>query len=291
MTILLFSVVLFYSRLRWIQFWIWIELNQLFFLFFIRLFFLTKIETIIKYFIIQRITSIILIIALILFKNDFFILIVLFLKLGLIPLHSWILNMIKSMELFSYFVLLTIQKIQLLLVFLLVIKTYSSQFSIILIILFSYTIIIKETFGKKFFFFSSMNFFFLFVLLSYFSLSLRFSFWLCYSFFFFFLLSSFLISNFTFFLFKNKILISLLLLVIIGFPPFPIFFFKINIINFFFKDILWTISLFLIGVVFFSLYIYIRVIFSSFLLVFKKTSLNKKMGYFKAGLITRILFL
>jgi len=157
--ILLFSEILFYSRLRWIQFWVWIELNQLFFLFFISLFFLTKIETIIKYFIIQRITSIIMIIMLVLTKNDFFILGVLFLKLGLIPLHSWILNIVKSIEIFSYFVLLTVQKIQLLLIFLFLIKTYLNQLLILLIILSSYIIIIKETFGKKFFFFFFYKFF------------------------------------------------------------------------------------------------------------------------------------
>jgi len=223
--ILLFSVILFYSRLRWIQFWVWIELNQLFFLFFISLFFLTKIETIIKYFIIQRITSIVIIIILVLTKSDLFILRVLFLKLGLIPLHSWILNIVKSIELFSYFTLLTVQKIQLLLIFLFLIKTYLNQFLILLIILSSYLIIIKETFGKKFFFFSSINFLFLFILLGYFSLSLRFFFWLSYLLFFFFLLFTFLLNSFTFFLFKNKIITSLLLLVIIGFPPFPIFFF------------------------------------------------------------------
>jgi len=173
---LLFSVILFYSRLRWIQFWVWIELNQLFFLFFIRLFFLTKIETIIKYFIIQRITSMIIIIILVLTKNDFFILRVLFLKLGLIPFHSWILNIVKSIELFSYFTLLTVQKIQLLLILLFLMKTYLNQFLILLIILSSYIVITKETFGKKFFFFSSINFLFLFILLGYFSLSMRFFF-------------------------------------------------------------------------------------------------------------------
>jgi hypothetical protein len=144
---------------------------------------------------------------------------------------------------------------------------------------------------KSFFFFSSINFFFLFILLSYFSLSIRFFFWVCYLFFFFFLLFTFLINNFTFFLFKNKILVSLLLLVIIGFPPFPIFFFKVNLIRFFFKDMLWAIRLFLIGVVFLSLCIYIRIVFSRFLLTFKKVSINKKMNFIKVRVITSMFFL
>nr|CCI73881.1 NADH dehydrogenase subunit 2 [Longipodacrangonyx sp. 1 MDMBR-2012] len=113
---LVFSVIMIICMNSWFMIWFFIEMNLLFFIPLI----MTKkskysVEAGLKYFFIQTLSSILILIGLLLlFLNldiyNFFFVSGLGIKLGLVPFHQWVVNIVSSMNWSLIWMLLTIQK-------------------------------------------------------------------------------------------------------------------------------------------------------------------------------------
>jgi len=155
-------LLLFISSSNFIQAWITIELNLLFFVFFIKNAFMNNIENIFKYFIVQSLRSL-LILFLILFNfNTSIILMLCIFKLGIFPLHYWAISLIKKLRNYLFFIFLRIQKFQIIIFIVIFIKNAIYSLIFIILITFIYILILKEVSFKIFIFYSSINFTFLF---------------------------------------------------------------------------------------------------------------------------------
>lgn len=111
-----FCIIFSISSISWFNFWIWLEINLISFIAYLinnknKL----TIESSIIYFLIQTIASILLLfsIIIILFINKFYYLIIIsiLIKLGRSPFHYWIPLIIEGLNWIKIFFLLTIQKI------------------------------------------------------------------------------------------------------------------------------------------------------------------------------------
>lgn len=261
-TLIILTIIWFFSRSNWVQLWIILELNILFFINFI----LQNKESeinFIKYFIIQAFTSIIIIFRF-LFKISnisIFVFIFILLKVGIFPFHNWIQLLSKNINKYSYLILITLQKIQIIYLVFLLFKNIVFFLVFSLLILTIYLIILKETFLYLFFLYSSMNFILLCFFICLPSLYFFLNFWILYSILFrLFIKVNVIQYTLTFFWKERKIIV---LLAIMGFPPFPVFFYKIIIITWLFNISLRVSFLFII-LSLFSVVVYRTIVFYIF---------------------------
>ncbi len=232
----------------------------------------------IKYFLLQRICSILFILNWLIYKNIFFIIIILFIKIGLPPFHYWVIDLLKFSSWKIFFYLITIQKLGL---YFILSYFIINKIIIILIILMSIV----------------LRLFIIFIINNIINIIIFSSFihnrWLLRR--LFIRKKLFLIYFILYVFFINilyKILINYNLLIIsqsidsikwwvvwilMGLPPFSLFLIKWSISLFLIK---WSISLFLIFIIttFFILYIYFKFIYLIFL---QKTNFYKKQIFTK----------
>lgn len=273
----MFRVFLVCQRNSCIRLWFSLELNTLAFLFFIK----SKNEVLfypefwVKYYIIQRILSFFLL---------YFLLgwglylelssLILLIKIGFPPFHSWFLDLINSLTFRKFFFLSTWQKIPFFFLYLYIGVEVVLYFVIFFFNLFSLIIIYNNIRLLRFLFFRRINFRLEFLVISK-----------------FFLWSSFLWLRFYFIaLFVIKLEVEaesigvkkisqnlkdliFRFFVLSGFPPFSVFFFKyyliLRISNFSYL----ILGLYLIVSCFF-IFFYLRVILLNFLTNIKKLNLK-----------------
>lgn len=107
------------TRIRsnnWISIWLGLEVSLVAFIPLISVKSKLNSESCLKYYIVQRIRSIILLMGIIITSIniiyiDFFILIRLLIKLGIIPFHNWILSIIEGISYYPLFLIFTIIKL------------------------------------------------------------------------------------------------------------------------------------------------------------------------------------
>lgn len=260
--ILVFTVILFLSRVRWVQMWLIIEINLLVFLWYIN-----RIKDnniiVIKYYLVQALCSLLIVWTFIspvnIWLSGLFMLVLI--KLGVLPFHFWIISLAKLLYKDIYFVLLTVQKLQIIILFIIIVKQrYISIF--IIIMLLCYIIILYEYNSKIFFLFSSISFTILFVLMGLSRIKYSLGLWIAYI---CFLIVFFLFDDIYNLINKQSNMVKLIcLLVLAGFPPFSIFLYKVEIISF-----LWVLNnIFVLLFLLFSLialYVYYKLIFHYFI--------------------------
>ena len=251
---------------NWIIIWIRFELNTLFFLPFLKnSYYLFFSERIIKYFIIQRICSIGLILSWLIFLKNSLIIIFILLKIGLPPFHWWVIDFLKINNWLNFYYLITIQKIRLF-----IISFYFIFEKIIFLMFIILSIIIRRVI---IYFFNNLINILLFSSIihrSWLFSSLFFSFKLWFIYFIFYILILFILvvflknSNYFYFSQWQSSIKWGLFFILIGLPPFSIFIIKWRISIFIIK---WRISIFIIflSISFLSLYIYFKFVYLRFL--------------------------
>jgi len=279
---------MFLSSINWIQAWISIELNIFFFLIIFNYKnFFSKIESIIKYFIIQTFRSLGILFFINRMSNYFFIFILILIKLGFPPFHFWVVNFLKKLEYIQYWIFLTFQKIQMIFFIFFYLNLQTLLFLSFFVFYF-YFLIIKTNDLKIFFFFSSyfLRIFFLLILI--YSLKERVILWIIYS------------ANLTFLIINknlnlvniikiNKIFTIILLISLIGFPPFNIFFIKLNLLNYTININIFLVYILLIIFVY-GIAIYSKMIFYLFITKWSNINFSKKLNYFNQIVVLLILF-
>ncbi len=117
---LLASSILALNSISWFSIWIIIEINLIIFIpILLKKFFIGTREITLKYFIPQTFGSIFILISIIINKNNIvnpiFLVIIfsigIFIKIGLIPFHIWIINIIEKINFNSIIILITWQKL------------------------------------------------------------------------------------------------------------------------------------------------------------------------------------
>ena len=263
---LIFRIFLLISSNRWLLVWFSFEFNILIFIPFLKnKFYLFRTESILKYFVLQRICSILIILIWLIFKKSNLLGLLIFIKIGLPPFHYWVIDFLKINHWLSYFLLITIQKIGLIIILFyfifnkiffyriiflfLLIRILSVLFLSNIIYIIIYSSFIHNCWIINGLFFSIKIFiiyFVFYILISYYLLKL------------FEKINQFYFSQ-LFYSFKWWVI-----WIIIGLPPFSIFLIKWSISIFLIK---WSISIFLI-ILFSSIiiiYIYIKYIYLNFL--------------------------
>lgn len=250
-------------------------------------------EFIIKYFLIQRITSVILVVLCSIYYNLFFFVVVILLKIGIPPFHLWILDILKiETQWNNFFILITFQKYYLFLL----ISTKIQQMVIFIRLLFAFVVffsIVNLIFNNKIIFiiFFSRRVHSVWIIIR---LILSFKIFLLY-----FIIYTSTIKTLTFLINDNNVIttynINNIILwwifwVFMGFPPFSIFIMKWRILVFIMK---WRIPLFLLLIVisFVMLYIYIKFIIINlsikYLIILKKILVKNKYFF----ILTEIILL
>nr|YP_254674.1 NADH dehydrogenase subunit 2 [Leptotrombidium pallidum]BAD99494.1 NADH dehydrogenase subunit 2 [Leptotrombidium pallidum] len=139
-TLILFSPFLVLSLESWLLLWMVIELSSVGFILFMK-----SMEESVIYFLTQTFGSILILYHLVFWKENLLVSfsisslilsIGLFLKMGLIPLHQWFLNIGSKIKKSPFFVLMTIQKVAPLFLFKLFFKSFSFPFFAIMSVVF-----------------------------------------------------------------------------------------------------------------------------------------------------------
>lgn len=150
---LFITLLIFLRSVNWIQAWISIELNIFFFLILFNYKnFFSKIERIVKYFIVQTFRSLGILFLINTTSNYFLIFVLILIKLGFPPFHFWIVNFLKKLEYFQYWIFLTFQKIQIIFFIFSYLNLQNFLFLTFFVFYF-YFLIIKTNDFKIFFFF------------------------------------------------------------------------------------------------------------------------------------------
>jgi NADH:ubiquinone oxidoreductase subunit 2 (subunit N) len=252
---------------NWLILWISFELNTLIFLPLLKTkYYLFITEAIMKYFLLQSVCSITLILGWIIFKNRFFFIVILIVKIGLPPFHWWVIDFLKLNNWTSFFLLITIQKLGLLI---LISYFLNEKFYFLFFILFSIVLSLLNIWFLN-------NIFYLIIFSSIIHNS-----WLLVGIIFsiklfvIYFLSYLILIILLIIIFKNNNLILfnqninswklMLCWILIGLPPFSIFIIKWRISIFIIK---WRISIFIIILItsFLIVYIYIKFIYLCFLI-------------------------
>lgn len=220
-------------------------------------------------------------------SNYFLIFVLILIKLGFPPFHFWIVNFLKKLEYIQYWIFLTFQKVQMIFFIFYYLNLQIFLFFTFFVFYF-YSLIMKTNDFKLFFFFSSYFLRIFFLLIITYSLKERVVLWIVYS------------TNLTFLIFNknlnliniikaNKIFTIILLISLIGFPPFNIFFFKLNLLNY---TVNINIFLFFILLIIFiyGIAIYSKIIFYLFITKWSNLNFSKKLNYLNQLLILMILF-
>lgn len=105
------SILLLIRRTSWIMIWFSLELNTLSFLLLLTIF-REYVNQGVKYFLIQTITTLLLVNR-ILLSITRILPIIIIMKIGLLPFHMWILDLLKEIDLIIIFTLFTFQKLPL----------------------------------------------------------------------------------------------------------------------------------------------------------------------------------
>lgn len=147
MLIYIFSNIIFLSFISPFTFWLWLEFNIIVF---IILTFKNKTEFSIEnsaasffYFLVQRFSSILLLFYLFWQKNfciDFFIVLILFLKSGIVPFHYWVFKLAKQLISVPLVLMLTVQKFPIM-VFFLSYNFYDIYFPLVINLIFSFLLL------------------------------------------------------------------------------------------------------------------------------------------------------
>lgn len=248
-----------FSRCEVFIIWVRLEVNLIAFVFVVsKDLKLSRLDFILKYFLIQRVASIFLLIFLRVGLRRLVILFV-WVKMMMPPFHVWNLSCLKYIRLSVFFFAITWQKLPL---FYLLFQ----RKELILLILLSLLVGISIAFRR----YSLLTFFFgssliqtVWAVLGVFKRSfLFFSYFFCYIGLFYFLLE--LMKSVDFFYIKERTWIFFIFgfLVLSGFPPFILFFLKVCILEFVLRA--WLILVFLLRVVIISFYFYFRFIWVLF---------------------------
>nr|YP_006665896.1 NADH dehydrogenase subunit 2 [Mengenilla moldrzyki]AFC35459.1 NADH dehydrogenase subunit 2 [Mengenilla moldrzyki] len=292
------------SSNSWISMWMGLELNFISFIPFINSWNNSlMIETSMKYFIIQALSSSILILSIIMIMSKIYLIIeskfyllglnfAVLMKLGMFPFHFWLPNLIEGMSWLTSFIMLTWQKIAPMIL----ISIYFYYKLIIIIIIMS---MIISNFGglnqlslRKIFTYSSFNH------LSWMMSSFLFSkyWWFIYWMLYFLIITPmiYICKTFNFFninqLFSNFLMKNLFMIYFMnlfslgGLPPFLGFFPKWFILNFLTYKNFYFLSFFMILLTLLNLYYYIRLFFISLLFF------NHKIYWMKKIIINKLMF-
>lgn len=231
---------------------------------------------IVKYFRIQRILSLFLLITIL---NKFYLIffLIILIKIGFPPFHFWIIDLVLNIKEIQFLYLSFFQKYPLILILFFWFYTNNNFFYFFLMfnIFLTRILIFFSSSIIYFLFFSSFNFIFWLYLLINFNL-FYFKIWILRYFIIFFLIIlkiskiekienilSIKIINFSYIFFWFS-----------GFPPFLIFFIKLIVFIFFIKLSL-NFVIFLIIISFFYLFIYFQIFYSLFVVYIKKFELIK----------------
>jgi len=221
-------------------------------------------------------------------SNYFFIFVLILIKLGFPPFHFWIVNFLKKLEYIQYWIFLTFQKIQIMFFIFFYLNLQTFLFLTFFVFYF-YFLIIKTNDFKIFFFFSSYFLRIFFLLVLRYSLKERVVLWIIYS------------ANLIFFLRLNKNLnliniikinkrfTIILLISLIGFPPFNIFFIKLNLLNYTVNTNIFLLYI-LLAIFIYGIAIYSKIIFYLFITKWSNLNFSKKLNYLNQIVILIILF-
>jgi NADH:ubiquinone oxidoreductase subunit 2 (subunit N) len=289
---LLIRILIIISSRNWLILWVRFELNTLLFLPFLKnYYYLYFTEAIIKYFLIQRICSILLIIRWFVFSRRIIFMILLAVKIGLPPFHWWVIDFLKINNWMVFFYLITIQKIGLFVLF-----SYFTNEKIIIMFIIIFSIIISIF---SIFFLNNLINILLFS-------SIIHSSWLLSRLFFsiklwrlYFLFYSIIILILIVFLKKNNVFYFSqsfyrikwrIFWILMGLPPFSIFIIKWRISIFIIK---WRISIFIMFIIisFIRLYIYFKFIYLNFLVKSSIININVYLNSFYTLLLLEVLIL
>nr|QVV23891.1 NADH dehydrogenase subunit 2 [Hyalomma excavatum] len=292
----------------WFIYWLMMEINLMAFIPIMNNHKLKNYLSIIVYFIIQSFSS-----TLFFFSSSFFTLnsmllfinilnIAILIKLAIIPFHYWILLMSESLDFFSLFILLTMQKM----IPLLIIEKFMTKLSLYLVILstiFSSMLMMKLKLFKKILILSSISHLGWILTMIFYKIN----FWISYLIIYALIINSLiktcqifnisLINNMMMMKMSYKIKLHLVsnMMSLGGMPPFMGFFIKAFSILILMKHTIIFIFILIISSLM-NLFIYIRFMTPSFFLSAKNTknlffTFNFKKFFFKINLIMLILML
>jgi len=268
-------IVLAFSGQSLMWFWFCLEINILFFLMFVlnkRNLFSREIS--IKYFLIQSLGSALFLFSLFFFWfsysffSEILLLLRIVLKLGIAPLHLWYVRLVEAREWSVILLLSSTQKVIPLII--LGITTYNFLFTIIVI-----RRILVRILGRWFNFKLKTLIAFSSIFILSWLLPICTSLELTIYYLFFYVISLFFliwsVSEFSvtevnqLFLIKRSFLVKITmffsLFSLIGIPPLPIFWAKIELINYLIMINFWRIAILLLMASFFFIYLYLRIFF------------------------------
>nr|QLD97154.1 NADH dehydrogenase subunit 2 [Hyalomma truncatum] len=306
--VLMMTIITAVSSNFWFIYWLMMEINLMAFIPIMNNHKLKNYLSIITYFIIQSFSS-----TLFFFSSSFFMLnntllfvnilnIAILIKLAIIPFHYWILSMSESLDFFSLFILLTMQKM----IPLLIIEKFMMKLSLYLVILstiFSSMLMMKLKLFKKILILSSISHLGWILTMIFYKIN----FWISYLFIYALIINSLIkscqifnitsINNMMTVKMNYKIKLHLVsnMLSLGGMPPFMGFFIKALSILILMKYTIIFIFILIISSLM-NLFIYIRFITPFFFLNTKNTknlffTFSLKKFFFKINLIMLIFML
>nr|YP_010121530.1 NADH dehydrogenase subunit 2 [Hyalomma marginatum]QRE78546.1 NADH dehydrogenase subunit 2 [Hyalomma marginatum]QRE78559.1 NADH dehydrogenase subunit 2 [Hyalomma marginatum]QRE78572.1 NADH dehydrogenase subunit 2 [Hyalomma marginatum]QRF92771.1 NADH dehydrogenase subunit 2 [Hyalomma marginatum]QRF92788.1 NADH dehydrogenase subunit 2 [Hyalomma marginatum] len=306
--ILTITIMMTISSNFWFIYWLMMEINLMAFIPIMNNYKLKNYLSIITYFIVQSFSS-----TLFFFSSSFFMLnntllfinilnIAILIKLAIIPFHYWILLMSESLDFFSLFILLTMQKM----IPLLIIEKFMTKLALYLVIfstIFSSMLMMKLKLFKKILILSSISHLGWILTMIFYKIN----FWISYLFIYALIINSLVktcqifniysINKMMMMKMSYKIKLHLVsnMMSLGGMPPFMGFFIKTFSILILMKYTIIFIFILIISSLI-NLFIYIRFVSSFFFLSIKNTKnlffiFNFKKFFFKINLIMLIFML
>jgi len=296
--ILLISIFINLTTNSWFIIWVSLEINLLFIIPLINNKY-KSIESSIKYFLIQRISSTIIFFRII-YLNEFYISIfintAIFIKIGIAPFHFWYPEVMEGLNYYNCLLIITIQKIPLINILNLNFNLYYLNFIVIIRIYISSIHSLNQTSLRKLIAFSSINHISWILINLILSLSNLILYFLIYFWINFIILINFIFLNI--FYIKNiqlqNIFIKLIFLIeflsIGGIPPFLGFYPKWITIQLLLIYQNYFLAFFMIIFTLIILYIYTRIFFSSLILKLNSKKIEINLIFYLNSLNIVLIF-
>nr|YP_010185078.1 NADH dehydrogenase subunit 2 [Haemaphysalis montgomeryi]QVJ97815.1 NADH dehydrogenase subunit 2 [Haemaphysalis montgomeryi] len=299
---IMISIIISISSNNWFIFWIMMEMNMMVFIPIMKNNKMENCNSMITYFIIQSFSSIMFFMAssIMIFNyslmNDIFINISLLIKLSMIPFHFWLISISEILDLNSFLVIITMQKIIPLFILYKMKTTITFYISILSLICSSIMIFNLKTF-KKILIFSSISHLSWMIIIM-FSCS---NFWIFYMMIYFIMIMAIVKMiqknniNSIFDLMKskisnlNKINMIISLMSLGGMPPFMGFMIKFMAISIIIKYSMVSMTILIMSSLI-NIFIYIRMI-TPILISFKKIHLNLNITKLIKNLIMNLMII
>lgn len=219
------SILLLIRRTSWVIIWFSLELNTLSFLLLL-ITFSEYVNQAIKYYLIQTITTLLLV-SRILLSITRMLPIIIIVKIGLLPFHTWVLDLLKEIDLTIIFILLTLQKLPLF--YILIFSYYFSSWyyflAILLLLIWTLLLITKEIRILIILLFSSIRHRYWMLLILQ-SLLVFIAYFIAYSFFLLVVVYRFQASYLPLYAITRNNFLIISLWGFRGFPPFSLFIYK-----------------------------------------------------------------